>query len=322
MKNRLLLFLQVVLAVALVLRASVAAAEETSPDRLFADAMALIDEERFAEAIPKLEEAQRLDPGIGTQFNLAACYVKTGRLAEGWRNLVEVERLARVAGKKPREEAARQMMEEIRPRVPHLVVRLGDPQAVTLRVDGRSIPLSEVDFVAVEPGEHHVEASAPAKQPFAARVLVEVTRMEYEVAVPPLVAIEPKTEVRTVTRDRINTKRTLGVAFAGLGVAGIVTATVTGVMILSAKSTADERCKPDCVTLAGDPDVVGNDAVQRGKDLLPINLVAWVVAGVGVVGAAFWLIPPPKATPRKAGQLQLGGSAYRTGGVWTLSTVF
>ena len=95
-----------------------------NPDKLFADAMNLIAEEKFAEAIPKLEETQRIDPGIGTQFNLAICYAKTGRLALAWKNFRQVETLAGASGKKERAEAARAKLEELRRGAPNVAIRL------------------------------------------------------------------------------------------------------------------------------------------------------------------------------------------------------
>ena len=50
------------------------------PEKLFAEGSALIGQGRCAEALPMLEEAQRLDPGIGTQFNIAVCQQQLGRL--------------------------------------------------------------------------------------------------------------------------------------------------------------------------------------------------------------------------------------------------
>jgi len=83
-------------------------------ERASSPAQSLIGDDKFAEAIPKLEEAQHLDPGIGTQFNLAVCYAKVGRLALAWKNFRQVEVLAGAAGKKERAEAARAKLEELR----------------------------------------------------------------------------------------------------------------------------------------------------------------------------------------------------------------
>jgi hypothetical protein len=270
----------------------------TDPEQLFADATALIAEERWAEAIPKLEEAQRLDPGVGTQFNLAVCYAKTGKLALAWRNFSQVEALARASGKKQREDAARAELDDLRPRIALMAVKVEDVDVMTVRVDGEPVALQDLALVALDPGEHKVEAIAARKKPFELGFAVEAGEQR-DVVVPVLPPLETKTEVRTVTNETTNTRRTLGFVAGGIGLAGVAAAAVTGVMLLSAKSTADDRCKPDCVTPTGEVDSEGVDAVQRGRTLLPINAVAWGVAVVGLgVGTFLLLTSGKKPAPR------------------------
>jgi hypothetical protein len=295
-------------------RAQEAAAPD--PDKLFAEAMTLVAEERYADAIPKLEEAQRVDPGIGTQFNLAICYAKTGRLALAWRNFRQVEVLAGAAGKKERADAARAMLAELRPHVAHLSLRVADPSAVTVRVDGDVIPTEEHGFVAVDPGEHKIEVAAAVRKPFDETVTITAEGEGREVVVPSLSPLE----IRTVTEETTNARRTLGYVFGGVGLVGVATATVTGILILSDKSTAEERCKPDCVTPTGEVDTQGADAVQRGKTLLPINIVAWVVAAAGIGAGGLFLLTSRKQT--KAARTTVVPFFDAHGGYSVLTTTF
>src|SRR6476620_2846381 len=57
---------------------------------LFDSARTLMAQGNFNDACPKLEESQRLDPGVGTQFNLAVCYEAIGRNASAWSLFLEV----------------------------------------------------------------------------------------------------------------------------------------------------------------------------------------------------------------------------------------
>lgn len=290
------------------------------PDKLFADAMTLVSEDHFAEAIPKLEEAQRIDPGIGTQFNLAVCYAKVGRLALAWRNFTQVEVLAGAAGKKERAEAARAQLEGLRPRVAHVSLRVAAPGAVTVRVDGNVVTPDELSFVPLDRGEHKIEVAAAGRKPFEETVIVVGEGEGHEVVVPSLSPVEIRTEVRTVTQETSNPRRTLGYVFGAVGLAGVATATVTGILILSDKSTAEERCKPDCVTPTGEVDSRGADAVQRGKTLLPINVVAWVIAAAGLGAGGFFLLTSRNQT--KAAQMTVVSYVDARGGYSVVTASF
>jgi hypothetical protein len=267
------------------------AAESALAEKLFAEATTLVANGSFAEACPKLEESQRLDPAIGTQYNLALCYEQIGRLGSAWRNLRTVQRDAHKGGKKGREDAAVEKMQELRSRVPHLVVTAKDTD-VTLKVDGERIERDDWPFVAVDPGEHVVEATAPAKKPWSVRVVVPESAergAEQAVVVPPLAVAEGR--VVTVTKETANTKRTIGFVVGGVGVVGVGAAAVTGVLLLGKHATAKDHCAPNCV------DQEGVDAVSAGKTLLPINLVAWIVAGVGLGAGSFLVLTSPPKKP-------------------------
>jgi hypothetical protein len=167
------------------------AEDEVDPDKLFGDAMVLIGEERYAEAISKLEEAQRIDPGIGTQFNLAICYAKTGRLSLAWKNFSQVETLAAAAGKRERAEAARRKLEELRSRVPYVSLRVEDASTVTVSVDGAVVPASDLAFVPLDAGEHLIEVVARGMKPFEQTVRVTAAEGErHEIVVPRLAPLE------------------------------------------------------------------------------------------------------------------------------------
>ena len=104
-----------------------AAADPTPEDAalattLFQDGRALMAAGRLAEACPKLEESQRLDPGGGTLLNLALCHEQAGRLARSWSEFNDAAAVARRDGRRDRELAADSHAAALWPRLSKLTV--------------------------------------------------------------------------------------------------------------------------------------------------------------------------------------------------------
>ncbi len=296
--------------VLLALVARVAHADDERPsaraDRLFGEAMALIEQGNYRDACPRLDESQRLDPGLGTQYNLALCEVRIGKHASAWRNLKAVATLAHASGKRAREEAAREKLREIAPRVPHLKITVADADA-TVRVDGEVVAREGYGFLAVDTGIHAIEAVAATKQKWSTQVTVpdnlpDGNGAAVEITVPPLLAVASRPGTREVIREPASGRRTAGYILGGVGIGGLAVAVTTGILVLDAKSTADERCTPRCA------DQTGRDAVSAGKTLLPVNAIAWGVGVVGVGAGATLLFLSPR-TPRAAYVAPMVGSS-------------
>lgn len=267
------------------------------PEKLFSEALALMNAESFTEALAKLEEAQALDPGIGTQFNIAICYEKLGKLGTAWRNYVAVQQAAHASGKSQREENARAKLEELRPRLSVFVLAPEQPASTTVKVDGVVVPPSQWSSYAVDPGSHRIDAEAAARKPWTDESLAPPEGQAATIRIPVLASAE-ETKVVTVTEPTTDGRRTLGFVLGGIGVAGLIAATVTGVVILNDKSTADAACKPKCANADGTPNQRAIDDVNEGKTLVPINLVAWGVAAAGLgAGAYFVLTSGKRVTP-------------------------
>jgi hypothetical protein len=268
------------------------------PDKLFSEGFALMGEEKYTEALLKLEEAQALDPGIGTQFNIAICYEKLGKLGTAWRNYTTVQQLAHASGKTGREDSSRLKLEELRPRLSVLVITLEGTEEAVVRVDGVAVPRSEWASYPVDPGPHRVDAEATARRPWTNTVDAPPPGGRLEIRVQTLVS-----SVVTVTTETTNSRRTLGIVLGGVGIAGLVTATVTGIIILGDRSTAEKACTPKCANPDGTPNQPAIDDVNQGKTLVPINLVAWGVAVAGIgAGTYLMLTSTKKVTPMVGAQ--------------------
>ncbi|WP_437302084.1 hypothetical protein [Sorangium sp. So ce388] len=171
-----------------------ARADTAAAQALFDAARQLMAQGKYADACPKLEESQRLDPGIGTQFNLAACYEQLGRTASAWSTFLEVAGAAKAAGQLEREKVARQRATALEPKLIRLTITAPADAPADLQVkrDGALVGRAQWGTpVPVDPGKHTIEASAAGKAPFARTVDLARAGTTETVAVPPLPAGAP-----------------------------------------------------------------------------------------------------------------------------------
>src|SRR3954464_2718599 len=108
-------------------RAVAADTDEAAARALFAEARRLAAAGDYADACPKFEASFRLNPGIGTNFNLADCMEHTGRIATAWARFLDVAAATRLAGQPEREQVARDRAAALEPHLAHLTVRVAAP---------------------------------------------------------------------------------------------------------------------------------------------------------------------------------------------------
>jgi hypothetical protein len=171
--------------------ASPAGAQDARGERLFQEGRALMLEGRYAEACPKLEESQRIDPHVGTLLNLAACHERQGKIATAWVEFQQALAAARAEGQAEREELARARIEALDPRVPRLSITVPASSRAAVSLDGAPIhPGAFGKEMPVDPGGHVVVAVEPGKKTFS--VEFELRESEHKtIAVPALDALRP-----------------------------------------------------------------------------------------------------------------------------------
>ena len=165
-----------------------ARAEESRASKLFDEGRTLVIAGRFAEACPKLEESQRLEPRLGTQLNVAFCQERLGKLASAWLGFQEAAITARREGDVAREEFAKSRIDTLEPRVPWLRVRAGagiDPEQLTLLLDGAPLASSAWGKeLPVDPGEHALVAAQVGDEYWRTTVTLGESQ-HVDIAIPP-----------------------------------------------------------------------------------------------------------------------------------------
>jgi serine/threonine-protein kinase len=303
--------------VALTLCADPAHAEGDSAaaQALFDEAKALMGKGKHAQACPKLEESQRLDPGLGTLFNLAECNEKTGRIATAWSRYLVVAAGARSAGRGDAERVARGRADALQPKLPKLVIEVPvSAQASGLEVtrDGQRVGDAQWGTaIPVDPGEHEVRATAPGRKPWQTKVQTPQARETRAIVPVLLVSDEPPAEGPSPPASTTDQgaspapppaseppppstgsgQRTLGLVIAGVGVAALGGSVALGAM---AKSQYDGVSCPknECTRDAGaERDSAGTKAT--------IATIVGSIGGAALVGGAvlFFVAPSSKDEP-------------------------
>jgi thioredoxin-like negative regulator of GroEL len=104
-------------------------------EALYQEGRQLMDAGNFADACPKLEESQRLDPGTGTLWHLARCYEKLGRHASAWAKYHEVAAQAKKQEEPAKVAAALKRAGALEPKLRRLVIEVpADSRIQGLRI--------------------------------------------------------------------------------------------------------------------------------------------------------------------------------------------
>jgi hypothetical protein len=134
-------------------------------------------------------------------------------------------------------------------------------------------------------------------------------------------APSPTTEPVSSPQSGQGPSRTAAYAAGGVGVAGIVVGSITGLMAMGKKSTADQNC------VGSECNPTGKDAGNSGKSLATVSTVAFGVGLAGLaVGTILWFTAKPASTEAPstgvrawhAGiePLPAGGIMLSTGRTW------
>ncbi|WP_437316995.1 hypothetical protein [Sorangium sp. So ce385] len=173
---------------------------------LFEQAVVEMDRKDYASACPKLEQTtQMLPEALGAKETLARCYEAQGRLASAWAQYGLVEALASRAGQTQRAAAAGKRAAALKPRLATLTVELPDAvrrlPGISIASDGLALGAAVWGTaLAVDRGEHVIEAKAPGHRPWSSKVVVgedgaharvEVPMLEAEEAAPAPVSSAP-----------------------------------------------------------------------------------------------------------------------------------
>jgi hypothetical protein len=218
--------------------------------------------------------------------------------------VLEVATKARALGDEAKETKARERAAAVEGRVSHVIVVVEGARgaAFELSRDGNVLGRGEWGrALPVDPGEHVIEVSEPAKRPWSTRLIVRGEGQTSTVVVPlleeaPLVAVPPAGGA-TAGRDR---QRVAAVVVGGAGLAGMGTAVALGIAAKSRFDQANADCNGDHCTAPGV--AIRADAVERAN----VATVVFGVSAAALVGGGVLWFTAPGATRSGASAVQFG----------------
>jgi hypothetical protein len=311
-------------------------AQERDPaaaQALFDQARTLMNAKSYGPACEKLAESLRLDPGIGTQFNLAVCQEFDGKLATAWASFLEVASLANASGQPDRAKTATRRASLLESRLPRLQINVPpESRATGLEVTRDGAMVGEPQWglpLPLDPGEHRVEVTAPGKLAFAGTVSVaegattsfnvpvlEASPTSAAVPVPPVVdsaqPVTPKAASQAPLHPPVDDRRSAPSSQSsagpsglviGLGVVGLVAVGAGTVFGLMAGSKNDDS------KVNGACDA-SNVCTKKGADLrddaflfADLSTVGFVVGGAAILTAGVLWLTGDEAEPSDSAAL-------------------
>jgi hypothetical protein len=308
--------------------AQTSAADSAAAQSLYDDGRKLFTNKDYASACPKFQESQRLDPTPVTEFWLADCYEHAGKTASAWAAFLDLAATEHKTGgpkSAEREKVARDRAKALEPKLTQLTISV----AATTRVDGLVIkrdgePVLDGQWgapVAVDPGNHTIDASAPGKAAWTKTLDVEGAGQTVNVDVPALAdapasapagaaapgaAPPPAPAPEQPAETKSSPLRTVGLVVAGVGAAGLVVGGIFGGMALSSNSSANNG---NCGTAFGGTNECNatgvsdrSSAVRDGN----ISTIAFIAGGVLAAGGITLFFLAPKSSVEAAPAVGMG----------------
>jgi hypothetical protein len=253
----------------------------------------------YATACRKFDESNRMEPAVGTLLNLGNCEEQQGRWATSW--LRYTEALTKLRPEDKRYVFAKSKADELEPRIPRLVLVLAEdaPTNTTLSRNGEPVVQTTGSPMRLDPGKYTIRVEAPGHRPATYDVVLFEGDEEHLTVAPGEAQVSGPAPVAGMQKDtppKGNTRRTMGYAFGGAGVAVGLAGLTFGALTFAKYLTVDEHCDHDAQGWKC-RDTTGDDAIRTGAtyELVAYGLGAVSLASMGV-GAYFLLADSASGT--------------------------
>ncbi|MCE9573982.1 MAG: CDC27 family protein [Deltaproteobacteria bacterium] len=273
------------------------AGDKAAGEAAFLQAKDLMKAGKVAEACAAFEKSQAADPQLGTEYNLATCYEKLGRLASAW---TEFRELAQRDSNAARKADSQKHADAIQPRLIKLLISVRAPVAgLVVSRNGADVSSSVGIESPVDPGEYELSAQAPGHKPWSVKVTAQQEGGTVQVTVPELEKL-PVDVTKPVDRTMEpippagglgggvvtgpapkSSRKLIGLSVGGAGLAATGVGLFFGSRAMSKWNDAKTLCPNK--TCAPENQTAGDKLVDDAKSA---GTISTVLVGVGVAAVA------------------------------------
>lgn len=283
---------------ALLFFATRARAEQSEADKLFDEGAALMKAGKYADACPKFEQSNKLDPEIGGMLWLADCYERNNQSASAYRTYKDAQKLAiDKKDKQQRDKVAQKHITTLEAHLTKLTI-LGPadkhPDGLRVTRDGEALGPSDLGLaIPVDPGSHVVTATAPTFKKWEKTLDVQGEGATVTVTVGPLEKVDAGAPLPVV--DDADPGFAMHVGGVVVGAAGLVSVGVGSVLgLIAAGKLSDSNANGHC-DAADTCDTVGLELRGEAKDAALLSTVLFIAGGVAVAtGITLFFLAPKK----------------------------
>ncbi len=256
----------------------------------------LMKDGKTDEACREFERSHRLDPQLGTEYNLALCWMKTGKYASAWSAFREVAQ--RDVNPTRRDQAAAKAA-ELEPKLSkiHITARSLPPGASVVGNGAQLTNLIDVES-PIDPGNYDIVITAPGYKSTTIKVAITELGQTTPIDLPPLeplpapaVTHDVKTAAAPSSPKTFTGTRKLAIGAGAVGVAALGTGIALGFAARAKEHDAAALCPQTAC-----PDAASANALLDAAHTRALGAnIAFGVAAVGVLGAGvLWVVGAPE----------------------------
>jgi hypothetical protein len=272
--------------------AAPSAADRETARSLLEQGRALSDRGDVKEALTRFKAADDIMHVPSTAIRVAKAQAALGLLVEARDTISTIQRMPAAQNEpQPFKEAraeAEALDATLAPRVPSLTITVtgaAPGEEATLTLDGVALPAAVLGLPrVVDPGHHIIAAKTPTTAGTKEVDIKEAEQRKLEVtlvptgAAPVVVETPPPAEPQTTTKH-VHSPTLVTWSGVGLAGAGVIVGTITGVMVLSKKSTLNSECMNKVCAGSSASDL------DSANSLATVSTVGFIAAGVGAAVA-------------------------------------